>query len=261
MHMGRIELFHEWGSIQSHKVRLCLAELDLPWISRRVDLAAFANLQADFLAINPLGLVPALRFGDEIVTESSRINERLNDLASGGLLPTAPDVRQRVRAWTSVADNVVHPAVRPPTFNLILKVRVQRLPAGALDAAMDRHPIAARADAYREAATAPIDCPAIIRSIATMKQVLTEMDGALSQRRWLAAETYTLADVAMSAFIDRLDRLAMSPLLDAVPNVHAWATKIRNRPSFPLAKGPETERPDPLVDCALVERLIAAANS
>ncbi|MDW5316934.1 glutathione S-transferase family protein [Rhizobium sp. PL01] len=254
-----IELFHEWGSIQSLKCRIGLAELDLPWISRRVDLAAFDNLQADYLSINPLGLVPALRCDDVVLVESSRINEWLNEIGNGALLPAGERGRESVRRWTAMEDNVVHPAVRPPTFNLILKARVQKLPPGHLETVMARHPVTARADAYRAAATAPIDRAAIIASIVTMRSVLLEMENALQDSEWLANDTYSLADVAMTAFIDRLDRLAMDTLLDAFPNTRLWAETVRTRPSFRIAQGPFGDRPDPLVDRRLVAELIAAA--
>lgn len=254
-----IELFHEWGSIQSLKCRICLAELGLDWTSHRINLATFENLRAGYLAINPLGLVPALRLGNEVINESSAINERLNAIADGALLPAGKHSLARVRHWTMLEDTVVHPAVRPPTFNLILKTRVKNMRPGYLETAMAGHPIAARADAYRAAATAPFDRTAVIGSIVIMRSVLLEMEKTLPNEEWLAGDTYSLADVAMTAFIDRLDRLAMEAILDEVPHTRSWAAKVRARPSFRIAQGPEWHRPDPLVDRALVAQLIAAA--
>lgn len=260
MKAAKIELFHEWGSIQSLKCRLCLAELDLEWTSHRIDLAVFENLHADYLSINPLGLVPALRLGSEVITESSRINERLDAIAGRALLPGDEEDRARARRWTTLEDTVVHPAVRPPTFNLILKARVRAMPPGYLDAAMALHPVPARADAYRAAAAAPFDRAAIIASISIMRSVLQEMELALASSRWLAGENYSLADIGMTAFIDRLDRLAMETILNEYPLTRSWADMVRARPSFRTAQGPEWRRPDPLVDRALVAQLLASSN-
>ncbi|HEV7306648.1 glutathione S-transferase family protein [Ensifer sp.] len=256
-----VELFHEWGSIQSFKVRICLAELGLAWVSRRIDLSRFENLEAGYLAIHPQGLVPALKIGSEVTTESSVINERLDRMAGGELLPEDADTRRRVRDWAAVEDTVVHPAVRPPTFNLILKPRLQRLSPAEIMAAMARHPLESRAEAYRQAAIAPVDVSAVIGSIVTFQSVLARMEIHLSQARWLAGGRFTLADVAMAAFIDRLDRLAMDGLLAPFPLAADWADRIRQRPSFAVAKGPEAARPDPLVDRHLVDRLMAAADT
>lgn len=258
--MSVLELFHEWGSIQSFKVRLCLAELGLEWTSRRVDMAAFENLDAAYLDINPLGLVPTLRWQGTVIDESSVINELLNDLAEGSpLLPADPLARARARRWARVEDDVVHPAVRPPTFNLILKARVQRMQPGAFEAAIRNHPLPARAQAYRAAASAPFDRDAVIRSIRTLRDVIADMDTALRGSQWLAGATFSLGDAALAALVDRLDRLAMASLLTPYPHASAWAARIRARPSFATAQGPENARPDPLVDRHLVAGLLGAA--
>lgn len=261
MRKRQLELFHEWGSIQSFKVRLCLAELGLSWVSRRIDLSRFENLDAGYLAIHPQGLVPALRIDGEIVTESSQINERLDAFAAGALLPDDAAVRRRVRDWTNFEDTIVHPAVRPPTFNLILKPRLRQFSSGEVTAAMDRHPVAARAEAYRQAVAAPIDDAAIVASIGVFRSVLARMENHLSHAPWLAGDHFTLADVAMAAFVDRLDRLAMEALVAPFPRVADWADRVRQRPSFTAAKGPQAERPDPLVNRDLVNSLMAAADA
>ncbi|WP_395446538.1 glutathione S-transferase family protein (plasmid) [Aminobacter sp. UC22_36] len=256
--MSAIELFHEWGSIQSFKVRMCLAELSLPWSSRRVDLSAFENLEAAYLAVNPRGLVPTLRWNGNVFDESSDINELLNDIADGAPLPTIEE-RARARSWTRYEDEVVHPAVRPPTFNLILKARVARLDRDYFAELMARHPLPARREAYLAAANAPFDRAAVLASIRTFRTVLERMETALAATSWLASDGFSLADVAMAAFVDRLDRLAMESLLAPLPRTADWAARIRTRPAFKTAQGPETARPDPLIDTGLVAALLAEA--
>ena len=57
-----LELFHAHNSTCSQKVRLCLAEKGIrDWVSRPVNIAAGENLSAEYLAINPNGVVPAFR--------------------------------------------------------------------------------------------------------------------------------------------------------------------------------------------------------
>jgi len=255
--MSEIELFHEWGSVQSFKVRMCLAELGLPWTSRRIDLSRFDNLAPAYLTVHPKGLVPALRWNDEVFVESSDINELLVDIGGGRLLPPSIEERARARSWARLEDEVVHPAVRPPTFNLILKARVAKIAPAEFAEMIARHPLPARRDAYLAAAHAPFDRAAVIASIRTFQDVLTKMELALTVREWLAADNFSLADVAMAAFVDRLDRLAMPALLTPFPKTSDWAARIRARPSFAAAQGPETTRPDALVDAGLVTALIA----
>lgn len=255
--MSEIELFHEWGSVQSFKVRLCLAELGLPWTSRRIDLSRFDNLAPAYLRVHPNGLVPALRWNGEVFVESSDINELLVDIGGGRLLPQSIEERARARSWARFEDEVVHPAVRPPTFNLILKARVAKIAPAEFAEMITRHPLPARRDAYLAAAHAPFDRTAVVASIRTFRNVLAKMELALAERDWLAANSFSLADVAMAAFVDRLDRLAMTSLLAPFAKTSDWAARIRARTSFAAAQGPETARPDSLVDTALVTALVA----
>lgn len=258
--MSEIELFHEWGSIQSFKVRMCLGEVGLPWTSRRVDLSAFENLDAAYLAVNPKGLVPALRWSGKIFDESSDINELLDELAGGMLLPATMEERARARRWAHFEDEVVHPAVRPPTFNLILKPRVATIDPEDFAKLMARHPLPARRDAYLAAANAPFDHATVVASIQTFLKILARLETALANTTWLAADSYSLADIALAAFVDRLDRLAMTSLLAPFPRTTDWARRIRSRPAFAGAQGPDTTRPDPLVDTSLVAQLLAEAR-
>ena len=55
-----IELWHEWNSVQSFKVRIVLAEKQLDWTARRVDLLKFEHLRPEYLRLNPNGVVPTL---------------------------------------------------------------------------------------------------------------------------------------------------------------------------------------------------------
>jgi len=57
----------------SQKVRIVLYEKKLDWKTIDVDLPAKANLEADYLALNPLGVVPTLVDKQQSVIESSII--------------------------------------------------------------------------------------------------------------------------------------------------------------------------------------------
>jgi glutathione S-transferase len=68
-----------------------LEELAVPYEFVRLDMAAGAHRQPDYLAINPMGKVPALVDGETVVWESGAILLYLAD--KYGQLPA--DVRQR----------------------------------------------------------------------------------------------------------------------------------------------------------------------
>lgn len=260
--MSKPELFHAWDSLQSFKVRVCLAELGLDWTSHAIVLTELEHLLPDYLAVNPSGLVPALRHDGRVVTESSIINEYLADAfagaAKGGrLLPEDAGRRARMRAWCHFEDTVVHPAVRPPTFNLHVKPLASAVPRESFDARIAAHPLPERAQAYRAAVLQPFDPAAVIASIRAFSEIIARIDTAVSEHKWLVSNRFSLADVAMSAFVERLDSLHMTSLWRDRPGAHAWAGAIRDRPSYHAAIG--KERAPNLVDETLVRRLIAEA--
>ena len=56
-----IELYHAPTSTCSQKVRMCLFEKNIEWISRPLNLASDEHLTPEYLAINPNGVVPDSR--------------------------------------------------------------------------------------------------------------------------------------------------------------------------------------------------------
>jgi glutathione S-transferase len=148
-------LHHDWDSLQSMKVRMCLEEKGLAFESRVIDLAAFEHLRPDYLAINGAGLVPSLVDGGHVITESTIINEFLEDSVPTGLRPESPLQRARTRAWTKYQDDEVHPAIRPATFQLMIRRRLSTMTTAQIDALVASHPLPQRAAAFREWATMP----------------------------------------------------------------------------------------------------------
>lgn len=67
--MASIELYHFWDLFCSFKVRICLEEKALPWTEHYIDLMAFENLQASYLAVNKKAVVPTLRFDGAFIPE------------------------------------------------------------------------------------------------------------------------------------------------------------------------------------------------
>ena len=60
-----------------------------------------------FLEISPLGKVPVLKVGDDILFESAVINEYLDDVTDGSLQPKNPLARAKNRAWIEFASNML----------------------------------------------------------------------------------------------------------------------------------------------------------
>ena len=64
-----LELYHNNISVCAQKVRLVLAEKNVPWENRHIDLKRGDHLKPEFLKVNPRGLVPVLVHDGEVVIE------------------------------------------------------------------------------------------------------------------------------------------------------------------------------------------------
>jgi glutathione S-transferase len=84
--MSMITVF---GEGRGFRVVWLLEEMGLPYRLRPVDLLAGVEKDAEYLAINPAGFIPAIQDGDVAMVESIAIMEYL--MARYGPTPLAPD--------------------------------------------------------------------------------------------------------------------------------------------------------------------------
>jgi glutathione S-transferase len=76
--MADLTLYHASPS-RSSIVLWMLEELGVPYDIKPIKLSAGDNLKPDYLAVNPMGKVPALRHGDTVITEVAAICTYLAD--------------------------------------------------------------------------------------------------------------------------------------------------------------------------------------
>jgi glutathione S-transferase len=100
--------------------RIALYEAGAPARFIEVDLKTRRTLEGeDFLAINPLGLVPAIRTDDgEILTENAAVLQYIADhLPSAALAPGAGMARSRLQQWLCFIGTELHQALFVPLFD------------------------------------------------------------------------------------------------------------------------------------------------
>jgi glutathione S-transferase len=87
----KIILFHS-PNTRSSAAQVLLEELGAPYELRVLNMQAGEQRQPAFLAINPMGKVPAIRHGDAVVTEQVAVHLYLADLfPQAGLAPPIGD--------------------------------------------------------------------------------------------------------------------------------------------------------------------------
>jgi glutathione S-transferase len=77
-----------------------------------------------------------------------------------------------------------------------------------------------------------LDSPHFKVAVARMELLLGEMEQALARHAWLAADAYTLADVAYTPYLVRLEHLGILGMIDKRPHTSDWFRRLKERPSF-----------------------------
>jgi maleylpyruvate isomerase len=99
-----------WRSGASYRTRIALNLKGLAYGQVTHDLRAGAQWAADYLALNPQGLVPALETGETVLTQSTAIFEWLEErYPAPPLLPAAPEDRATVRGMALLIACDIHP--------------------------------------------------------------------------------------------------------------------------------------------------------
>lgn len=228
-----LELYHYGDSLCSMKVRLCLIEKGVEYVSKFVDLMKFENLLEDYKKLNPNGVVPTIVHDGTPIIESTVINQYIDEVFDGPrLTPENPIQRARMRVWVKMQDDVVHPAIQKPTFNLLIKPKLAVKSDAELDEWLDSHPLEKSRKLFKGAARGPVDEAALDGARGQFKFVFDRMELALAEGDWLCGDDYTLADIAYAPMIDRLEQCGWIDIFDDHPNVRQWTNRVLERDAF-----------------------------
>jgi glutathione S-transferase len=62
---------------------------------------------------------------------------------------------------------------------------------------------------------------------------LQKMDAALRAHEWLAGDAFSLADISLAPYVNRLDMLGMADMwAGSRPGLASWFERIKARPTF-----------------------------
>ena len=232
-----LALYHENISVCAQKVRLALDEKTLPWESRYVDLMKQEHLTPEYLKLNPRGLVPTLLHDETPICESTVILEYIEDTFSEKpLRPASPAGRARMRLWTKVPDDGLHVACASVTYAAAFVHQLrQHHDKKELEERLQKLPDRARAARQRQILEMEFEAPIVRDAVLLHDKVLREMETTLSRQPWLAGKSFSLADIALTPYITRLDRLGLDGMWAERPNVGRWFAAIQAHPSFDSA--------------------------
>lgn len=188
-----LTFFHAPQS-RSSGVAMLLAELDAPHVVRVVNMKAGEQRQPGFLAVNPMGKVPAILHGRALITEQVAISIYLADLfPAAGLAPALNDAdRGPYLRWLAFYGSCFEPAL--------------------VDKAMKRDP-----------------APPAMSPYGSFEVMLDTLTAQLRAGSTMLGERFTAADVLWGTSLGWMMRFGLLPEL---PEIAAYVERIRARPTY-----------------------------
>src|SRR5437868_7693362 len=198
----KVTLFHSPNTRSSGALTL-LEELGAPYELRVLNMKAGEQRRPEYLAINPMGKVPALKHGDALVTEQVAIFLYLADLFPEARLapPLGDPLRGPYLRWMVFYAACFEPAV--------------------IDSATQREPAPQPMSHYGD--------------FETMLRTLTDQ---LAKGPYLLGERFTAADVLWGG---ALTWTTMFKLVPELPVITAYIGRCGARPSVAKAKAKDAE--------------------
>ncbi|HYQ02739.1 MAG TPA: glutathione S-transferase family protein [Polyangiaceae bacterium] len=174
-----------------------LEEVGVDHELRFVDLLAGAHKAPEVLALNPMGKLPILTDGDQVVTEVAAIGLYLADrYALGRLAPNVDDPKRGTYLrWSFFAPSVIEPGAMAKMNNWEAK------PSQA--------------------------------GWGTHEAMLQAIEAAIADRQYLLGDTFSMADVIFGGTLRYMLRFKM---LEPRPTFTAYAERLAARPTLQRAE-------------------------
>ena len=194
--------FHAPNSRSSCMLFL-IEELGVPYVLRPVSLARQEHKTPDFLAINPMGKVPAIVHGETVVTEQGAIALYLGDLfpETGMCPPPGDPQRGALLRWLFFYGSCVEPAI------------------------------------LQKAMKWP-DPPKSTAGYGSYDDVVAAVVGQLAGGPWFLGERFTVADGLWGPALAWLTQFGLMP---ATPEIAAYLARIEARPTTARARAIDAE--------------------
>lgn len=236
-----IELYHHGSSVCAAKVRFALAEKGVAWQGHYIDILTGDQFDPAYLKLNPKAVVPTLVHDGEVIVESTVICEYLDEVfPAPPLKPATPRERATMRQWTKAVDEDLHPACAEVTFVTCHRHIIKRLPPADFARFLDSTPPQSVTPQWharkKEVITLGFAAPGVAAKFRLYDAYLDKMEAVLARHPWLAGDRFSLADVGVAPYVNRLAMLSMSEMwTSSRPLVTDWFARLSAKPTFKSA--------------------------
>jgi glutathione S-transferase len=233
-------LYHHGSSVCAAKVRFAMAVKGMDWDGVYIDILAGEQFEPSYLKINPKAVVPTLVHNDTVIPDSTVIVEYLDHIApETSVHPTDPWQRAQVRYWTKAVDEDLHPACGAMTFLCSHRHTVLRNlgKEGAEEFLASTPEFSVTSDwkSFKDSIVRyGFEAPGALEKVKLYDRYLAKMDIALEGKDWLVGNTFSVADIALTPYVNRLAMMSMRGLWEGgrLPNLYRWFQAIEAHPHF-----------------------------
>jgi glutathione S-transferase len=231
-----LQLYHHGSSVCAAKVRLAMAEKEIEWEGHYVDILKGEQFEEAYLKINPRAMVPAIVHDGHTIIESTLICEYLEQVfPDPAIYPADAYDRYRARLWTKAVDEELHPACSALTYVVSHRHTILRHGLGSFEDFLktaSNETIEARKLKWQWLQHG-LNAPGAGDKVRLYVRHLRKMEEALQESRWLAGDSFSIADIALAPYVNRLAMLNMSAIWEGrMPRVADWFQRLSARPSF-----------------------------
>lgn len=237
MNKDGLTLYHHNSSVCAAKIRVALAEKALDFESRLLRLDG-DQFHPEYLALNPNAVVPTLVHRGRAVIESNVILKYLEDtFPAPPLRPADPHSRADARKWMAQldGDGGIHHAASVATYAIayrqVLITKAGGTNRGALLAAIDASMNPKSRSWLQDVVLHGIESADFRKALVRFDSLFAELETRLGSASWLAGEAYSIADVAFTPYLIRLDLLGLESFWRTRPAVRDWYARLRGRES------------------------------
>jgi glutathione S-transferase len=229
-------LYHAETAVCAAKVRVTLAEKDITFESKMIDLGRGDQFAPEYRAINPNAAVPVIIHDGLVLAESTVINEYLDEVfPSVPLRPADAYGRARMRLWTKREDHI-HDAINTMTTAIVFRADLMDKPPEERRKRYEGIPDPAKREKWRQLLETGLDSSYVSDALARFNKLFRDMDKALATGPWLVGEAFTLADVGFISFFYRMEAMQAAGIWTKhYPRVADWFDRCKARPSFNTA--------------------------
>ena len=229
--------FH--NSICTQKVFITLAEKELKYEEKLINLFAAEQYDPEYLKINPKGVVPTLVHEGRAIPESSLICEYVDEIwKENALVPEDAFQKTRMRQFSKLVDETIFEATRELSFSAMFRERMKNMPEEQRERRFANIGDENKRARFMSTFELGVESPYVFQAIANWEKAFKTMDTALSETPegnggpWLLGNKFTLADINMIPYVWRIEFLDLIDIwTDQRPRVKAWWAQAKKRAS------------------------------